>query len=158
VLSVLTSRLRLRFVRKSVQTASLTPGGKAQGRGEEPLGSELFLRGGGGGGGALPSACATAHPFAGAFASDVLLFSNGLECQRASAAALFLALFSSTHRRSFVSRFCSQPFSVSIQKDSTVGFRLIHFFAVMPSIWAMRLSSFGSAQLGERQAMSSSRW
>lgn len=43
VLGVFTSRLRFRFVRKSVQVPRLTPTGKAQARGEEPLGSDTSV-------------------------------------------------------------------------------------------------------------------
>src|SRR5690348_184394 len=92
-----------------------------------------------GGGGASPFACPFAHPFADAFAWLALSVFNGLAFQRDSAASLFLSDFSSTQRRSFVSLFCSQPFSVSDQKAMTTGLSTAHFFTDTPSIWASLL-------------------
>jgi len=108
-----------------------------------PLGSVFSFFGGGGERGIA---------FAIASASPCLFDFLDLPLQLASAARIFLALFSSTNLRSLLKRFCSQPVSVRVQNAMTAGLSLAHLPALMPSMVAIRLSSAGNSQLDVRHA------
>ena len=107
--------------------------------------SSFFSCGGGGGGDAS---------FDISFDGACLLFSNALRSRYSREMRPFRRDLSITQRYSLRRRFCCQPASDSDQKAITTGFNDAHFLGPIPSMVPMRRSSSGSAQSGDRHAMS----